>query len=89
MSISSRQNFWNPPPVPEMPTVTRALVARLELLGHGFGDRKDRAGAVDLDDRGRREVRFTPRSPAAARGCGHRQPEHEKRSHHGFTLVQP
>src|SRR5688572_19862354 len=22
MSISSRQNFWNPPPVPEMPTVT-------------------------------------------------------------------
>ena len=23
MSVSPRQNFWNPPPVPEMPTVTR------------------------------------------------------------------
>ncbi len=23
MSISSRQNFWKPPPVPEMPTVMR------------------------------------------------------------------
>ncbi len=23
MSISARQNFWKPPPVPEMPTVTR------------------------------------------------------------------
>src|SRR6185369_12682548 len=22
MSVSPRQNFWNPPPVPEMPTVT-------------------------------------------------------------------
>jgi hypothetical protein len=24
MSISPRQNFWNPPPVPEIPTVIRA-----------------------------------------------------------------
>ena len=23
MSVSARQNFWKPPPVPEMPTVTR------------------------------------------------------------------
>ena len=23
MSVSPRQNFWKPPPVPEMPTVTR------------------------------------------------------------------
>jgi hypothetical protein len=23
MSVSPRQNFWNPPPVPEIPTVTR------------------------------------------------------------------
>ena len=25
MSVSARQNFWKPPPVPEMPTVTRTL----------------------------------------------------------------
>ena len=25
MSVSPRQNFWNPPPVPEIPTVTRML----------------------------------------------------------------
>ena len=24
MSVSPLQNFWNPPPVPELPTVTRA-----------------------------------------------------------------
>jgi hypothetical protein len=24
MSVSPRQNFWNPPPVPETPTVTCA-----------------------------------------------------------------
>ena len=26
MSVSPRQNFWKPPPVPEMPTVTRTEV---------------------------------------------------------------
>src|SRR5687768_1985456 len=26
-SVSSRQNFWNPPVVPELPTVTRLPVA--------------------------------------------------------------
>src|SRR5688500_12499964 len=26
MSVSPRQNFWNPPPVPDCPTVTRALL---------------------------------------------------------------
>ena len=27
MSISARQNFWKPPPVPEMPTVTRVSLS--------------------------------------------------------------
>ena len=27
MSVSPRQNFWKPPPVPEMPTVTLAPLA--------------------------------------------------------------
>ena len=51
MSVSPRQNFLNPPPVPEMPTVTltRALLRLLELLGDRFGDRVDGARPVDGD----------------------------------------
>ena len=48
MSVSPRQNFLKPPPVPEMPTVTlMALVGFLELLGDRLRDRKDGAGTVD------------------------------------------
>ena len=37
MSVSPRQNFLKPPPVPEMPTVTRTPWVRLlELLGDGL-----------------------------------------------------
>ncbi len=52
MSVSSRQNFLKPPPVPEMPTVTLicVLLRLLELLGHRLGDRVHGARAVDLDD---------------------------------------
>ena len=51
MSVSPRQNFLKPPPVPEMPTVTRvrALLGLLELFGHRLGDRKHGRGTVNLD----------------------------------------
>ena len=50
MSVSPRQNFLKPPPVPEMPTVTLLALRLLEVLGDRLGDREHRAGAVDLDD---------------------------------------
>ena len=50
MSVSPRQNFWNPPPVPEMPTVTWTAglafwnsSATASLIG------KDRARPIDLN----------------------------------------
>ena len=47
MSVSPRQNFLKPPPVPEMPTVTLTapFFDLLELLGHRFGDRVDGAAS--------------------------------------------
>ena len=54
MSVSPRQNFLKPPPVPEMPTVTRTspLIGLLELLGNRLGDREDGARSVDGDGLG-------------------------------------
>ena len=49
MSVSPRQNFWKPPPVPEVPTVTRAPDrCLLEFLGDRLCDGKNRARAVYL-----------------------------------------
>ena len=54
MSISSRQNFWKPPPVPEMPDGdARPAIGFLELFGHRLGDGKHRARSVDRDHLGR------------------------------------
>ena len=50
MSVSPRQNFWKPPPVPGDPDRDPDVrVGLLELLGDGFADREDRAGAVDAE----------------------------------------
>ena len=49
MSISPRQNFLNPPPVPEMPTVLdRAFHGFLKIFGHGFSYGKNSAGTIDF-----------------------------------------
>ena len=48
MSVSPRQNFWNPPPVPEMPTVTRVPgFGLLKLFRDGFADREHGARTVE------------------------------------------
>ena len=65
MSVSPRQNFLKPPPVPAMPTVTLILpfLGFLELFGYRFGDRKYGTRSVDLDDLSFGESGCAPRKP--------------------------
>ena len=96
MSVSPAQNFSKPPPVPEVPTVTRTpgfVAANSSAAACANG--RDRAGAVDANGAG--EVAAASAASAAvvvvitAGSCpqGERTAdgEHEELPHAGLLLV--